>query len=172
MSDNLANGVSNVCLLVTAPLPVNFSVVEATILNHSLSVNWATFSETDNSHFEIEISADGKQFTKIGEVKTRAVNGNSDEPLTYTFTGDLHSVAAWSGAIAFMLLGGAGLGFNRRKKYVFTLLTVAGIAAGIVACSKNDKEVIGNDGKLFVRIAQVDKDGTKKYSKVVLVNRK
>lgn len=40
------------------------------------------------------------------------------------------------------------------------------------SCTKSDKAAIQNNDNLFVRIAQVDKDGTKSYSKVVKVVKK
>lgn len=69
---------------VTFPLPVDFlrftanrKSVESTLLN------WATASETNNSHFIIERSADSKSFSGIGSLKGK---GNSKTVINYTFT--------------------------------------------------------------------------------------
>ncbi len=157
---------SSITLTSTAAvLPVTFGAIDATLENNQLAINWNTLKETNNSHFEIEASVDGSNFSKIGEIKTKAMEGNSSEELNYEFSTNISGIALAAG-LGLLLLGGAGI-LNSRKKYLFVVLAAAGMAFSIAGCNKEDNTVIGNDGKLFVRIAQVDKDGTKMYSKIV-----
>ena len=50
--------------------------------NHHADLHWATASEINNSHFEIERSYDGKTFESVGEV---AGNGNSQHQIVYSY---------------------------------------------------------------------------------------
>jgi hypothetical protein len=50
--------------------------------NHHADLHWATASEINNSHFEIERSYDGKTFEVVGEV---AGNGNSQHQIAYSY---------------------------------------------------------------------------------------
>jgi hypothetical protein len=53
-------------------------------LNNIFSqINFSTASETNNSHFNIERSADARNFESIGEIKGA---GNSSREISYTFT--------------------------------------------------------------------------------------
>ena len=49
-------------------LPVNFQSFTATKSPTFVELNWSTASEQNNSHFEVERSADALQFSKIGRV--------------------------------------------------------------------------------------------------------
>ena len=49
------------------------------------TVYWTTETETDNNKFVVEKSLSGNEFTKIGEVVSKAINGNSSAPLNYSF---------------------------------------------------------------------------------------
>ncbi|MES2560605.1 MAG: LamG-like jellyroll fold domain-containing protein [Bacteroidota bacterium] len=54
---------------LTFPLPVVLLNFTARISNeHNVSLNWATASEKNSSHFEVERSADGKQFESLAKV--------------------------------------------------------------------------------------------------------
>ena len=57
-------GVKNICVIA----PVEFGSFTYEIINKSIQLNWQTFTETNNHHFEIERSIDGKNFTVIGTV--------------------------------------------------------------------------------------------------------
>ncbi|AMS27712.1 hypothetical protein AEM51_12490 [Bacteroidetes bacterium UKL13-3] len=65
------------------PLPVKYSSFNANKSNNSSILKWSTASETNNSHFEIQRSVDGKNFEAIGKVKG---SGNSNRSVNYSFT--------------------------------------------------------------------------------------
>jgi hypothetical protein len=46
---------------------------------------WTTSTETNNAGFELQRSADGTNFGKLSFINSKAVNGNSNMPLTYSF---------------------------------------------------------------------------------------
>ena len=56
-------------------------------------LDWTTVSETNNTGFELERSADGIRFSKLAFVASKAPNGNSTRSITYNFT-DVAPLAA------------------------------------------------------------------------------
>lgn len=149
-----------------AVLPVTFGSVSASVKYKQLNVSWTTEKETANDHFEIEASTDGQQFTKIATVASKATNGNSDAALNYEWTSNSSLPIT-----AFSLIGLAFLPFSnlgRRKAWIMALAILSVTAFTIAGCSKSG-DAISDHSSYFIRIAQVDKDGTKTYSKVVRV---
>jgi hypothetical protein len=65
------------------PAPVELLSFSGKALDKSNELTWKTASERNNSHFEVERTADGRRFTTIGKV---AGSGNSTVERTYTFT--------------------------------------------------------------------------------------
>jgi|688.fasta_scaffold08766_10 hypothetical protein len=66
-------------------LPVTLAKFEASILNKTARLTWLTAAENNNRGFEIERSANGTDFAKIGFVASKATDGNSKLPLQYQF---------------------------------------------------------------------------------------
>lgn len=148
-------------------LPVLFSSILASVKNEHLSVSWTTESETNNDHFEIEVSADGKQFVPMASVESKATNGNSGTTITYTFNS---SIADWHASLQagifslFLLLLTFPLRKRKRGGLMLIILSIA-----IFSCSKNNPPAAYKELQLYLRIAQVDKDGKKAYSKTITV---
>jgi hypothetical protein len=63
-------------------LPVEFTKLSVTSNEQEVILNWQTATETNNSHFEVEQSTDGKHFRKIGEI---AGAGTTHEVQDYEF---------------------------------------------------------------------------------------
>jgi len=168
------NGTPQVCDVATlhivvyntTPLSVNFGEISAKWVDGQLVLDWTTLSEKNNSKFEIEISKDGVNFTKIGEVVSKATDGNSGDTLSYDFSKTAEGITVAGLAILGLAFGA---GFMRRRKLTMALAAISFMLIGY-ACTKHDKEIaLNSDGDVYIRIAQVDKDGTKSYSKVVKV---
>lgn len=151
-------------------MPVVFSHINATNESGMLVINWATSSETNNDHFDIEGSADGKVFSKIATVQSKAINGNSAIELNYGFSVPFKST---TGILGIGLLGFIALGiftFSSRKRSLYMAVIISLFYCSVVSCSKTDFDMESKiQKKFFIRIAQIDKDGTKVYSKVVQV---
>jgi transcription elongation factor Elf1 len=64
-------------------VPVLWQYVRAQLVNNTTLVSWATSQEINTSKFEIEHSADGINFVKVGE---QAAVGNTSSVSNYTFT--------------------------------------------------------------------------------------
>jgi hypothetical protein len=68
---------------VDAILPVELTEFDAReVEKQRVQLNWQTTIETDNSHFEVEHSVDGRTFNVLGEV---AGAGNSSEEQAYDY---------------------------------------------------------------------------------------
>ncbi len=149
-------------------MPVAFGSISAIIKNGQLAIDWITESETNNDHFEILASQDGNSFYKIGSVLSKAKDGNSNNALPYSFSITENQARALAGLSFIGLLAIGCAGWGRRKKIIsaVVLLLLSGVL--FYSCAKSETDVDGSaTGKLFVKIIQVDKDGTKNSSKTI-----
>lgn len=148
------------------PLPVTFADVTATIKDDALLVQWTTLLELHSSYFDIEGSADGVHFVKLGTVSSKAEKGISDKTLSYSFTANISNSMSILG-ISLFAAGLLLLLFNRKNRWAYMLIVTTGMFIGMQSCTKNDSSVNSSGKNLFIRIAQVDVDGTVKYSKTI-----
>ncbi len=147
-------------------LPVTFGKVQVVIKEDKLLVNWQTEKETNNDHFEIEASKDGKTFTTIATIPSKAINGNSEEKITYEWTSGV--ALSLSVVPLFTLLLGSFIPLRRKA---VPRLVIAVIVIISIGCNKSSGDISTTDS-YYVRIAQVDKDGATTYSKVVRASKK
>lgn len=68
----------------TGVLPVGISAFNVSKSNGSNMVSWQTSTEINNVGFDVERSVDGKNFSKLLFVDSKATNGNSTATLNYT----------------------------------------------------------------------------------------
>ena len=66
-----------------APLPVELTRFTAEPLGEDALLKWATASEKNNDHFEVEVSVNGQVFNRISQV---AGQGSTTQPHEYRFT--------------------------------------------------------------------------------------
>ncbi len=81
-----STALDSIVVQVNDPLPVILSPLSFQNSNGSGNLLWKTYSEQNNQKFEILQSADGTQFQPIGQVASKAANGNSQNILPYEFT--------------------------------------------------------------------------------------
>ncbi|WP_157097943.1 hypothetical protein [Niabella ginsenosidivorans] len=159
-----ATGTNNPAnVTTTAVLPVTFGAISALLDNGALKVKWNTESENNNDHFEVQASTDGKNFKSIGTVASKAIDGNSKVTLDYQFDSPWNVI---SFALLPFVIGLLGFPATRCSKCVLAGLLLLSAAVTVISCTKNNTDIKGIE-KLYIRIAQVDKDGTAKFSKVV-----
>lgn len=153
-------------LLITADqtsMPVTYDKVNATISRGTIRVNWTTLGETNNSHFDIMASTDGAHFKKIGRVNTKALNGNSGSQINYDFSTPLGTTGLL--AMSFALLGLFVFEKNRNLAIILLILAMSSI---VVSCTKSESALpVDTDKRIFVKVVQVDIDGTSASSSVV-----
>ncbi len=73
------------------PVPVKLSSFTATLNNNKTDLRWSTATEINASHFVVERSLDGINFSDAGMVFAA---GNSTETLQYSFSDNLQTVSA------------------------------------------------------------------------------
>ncbi|WP_300598619.1 hypothetical protein [Niabella sp.] len=149
-------------------LPVQFGAISATIANKQLLVKWTTETETHNDHFDIEVSTDGTQFKKIAAVASKAPEGHSATPLEYEYRSEQAETAL---ALVFGMLCCTGLFSKRRKWHYLPAVVILLAVATLSGCSRKDLDIAATTPNQYLRIAQVDKDGIKTYSKIVTITR-
>ncbi|WP_162817951.1 hypothetical protein U0035_09735 [Niabella yanshanensis] len=160
-------------------LPVTFGNISAIFQNNSLQIDWSTISETNNKEFIIEGSADGKTWVKLGTVASKAEGGNSDTSISYSFSKTAQELIVLSGfamipAVALVIIALMLFPSVKRKTAFWATPVLAIVLAFVsVSCNKSgDSYDTGEQPIAYVRIAQVDKDGTTTYSKAVAVIKK
>jgi hypothetical protein len=67
------------------PLPATITRFDGRKLDNSNRLDWTTVSEQNNSHFTLQYSTDGSNFTDLAKVDSKAPNGNSNDVLNYSF---------------------------------------------------------------------------------------
>jgi hypothetical protein len=152
-------------------LPVSFGNVTATIKSGSLYVDWNTQSEDNNDKFIVQASSNGQAWTDLGTVVSKALNGKSSIDLKYSFSMPWTSTLMASFGVLGLLLMPA---FRNRWAKVAIVLVAALM---IASCAKerdgfSDLEKNGRDSNpVYVRVAQIDKDGKISYSQAVVAKR-
>lgn len=66
-------------------LPVSLSSFNAALVKGESTITWSTASETNNKGFEVLRSTDGKSFSVVDFVASKAANGNSSTSLNYSY---------------------------------------------------------------------------------------
>ncbi|WP_199117913.1 T9SS type A sorting domain-containing protein [Pedobacter sp. ASV28] len=66
-------------------LPVSLSSFNAALVKGESTLTWSTASETNNKGFEVLRSTDGKSFSVVDFVASKAANGNSSTSLNYSY---------------------------------------------------------------------------------------
>lgn len=150
-------------------LPVSFGDIAAKVSSGRLLVNWITYSEANNDRFVVQVSKDGAKWIDVGTVLSRAEGGNSGVILNYSFGLQWGGMAlAGFGLFGLLLLPAA------RNRWI-RLASVVLVLSVMVSCAKEGEDLLGRDrtntikGNTYVRVAQIDKDGTTTFSEVVVV---
>ena len=74
---------TNCSFTSNTPLPIELLYFNVEANLNTVDLTWATASETNNNYFTIEKSQDGIVFDVLQQVKTTAINGNSNSTLHY-----------------------------------------------------------------------------------------
>jgi hypothetical protein len=91
------------------PIPVEMTAFKAEVDENGITLKWETSTETNNSGFDIERSADNKKFEKVGHVKG---NGTTTEAKQYSFKDG--SITTGKGIVYYRL---KQIDFNGTSKF-------------------------------------------------------
>ncbi|TZF86469.1 hypothetical protein FW774_05355 (plasmid) [Pedobacter sp. BS3] len=129
----------NITVQSFTPLPVDLVSFTGENANDNIRLHWTTASELNNSHFEIERSADGKIFTTIGSLPGK---GTTSTPGDYTFT-DREPVQ--------------GINYYRLRQVDFNgMATESSIIAVRYTFQTDNLNVYVNNNQLTVRVQSPD----------------
>lgn len=67
------------------PLPATITRFDGRKMDNANRLDWTTVSEQNNSHFMLQYSTDGSNFTDLAKVDSKAPNGNSNDVLNYSY---------------------------------------------------------------------------------------
>jgi hypothetical protein len=80
---------------VGAPLPVTLLSFTGKRSGSVNELKWVTVSEQNNRGFSVERSVDGRSYTTVGYVASRAPGGNSSGELAYAFSDNTATGSKW-----------------------------------------------------------------------------
>ena len=155
----------------TTALPVTLHSVSAKLNAGSLQLDWRTLSEANCDRFVVEASNDGRSWIALATVKSKATDGNSAVPLDYSLAVPMAgTVLAGFGIFGLLLLP------TVRKRWMKVGLMIFAVCL-VAACAKQEMNEEGLEkldsanGQLYVRLAQMDKDGRTNYSETILAKK-
>ncbi|MFV0606576.1 MAG: hypothetical protein ACK5NK_12115 [Niabella sp.] len=158
-----------VIIIVNQALNVEFGAINASLSNNSLRLRFATLKEVNNSHFVIQISKNGKNFKDVATVQSNHADGNFSGSTDYDITVDLSNYILTGFSLFILLILGGLVQKHRWKTFVLGAICFGTIVL-LASCDKNNDSVdLPDNGKMYLRIKQVDKDNNTMYSRVITV---
>ena len=119
------------------PLSVRYKDFTVTKEATSDVVKWTTVSEENNSHFNIQRSADGQSFEKLGTVQSKATGGQSTIDLDYNFVDETPMI----GHNYYRL---EQVDLNNQLSYTKTIDIIWGVDGSVVSVYPNPAKDILN----------------------------
>jgi hypothetical protein len=148
-------------------LPIELSSFTVAQDADGVKLNWRTNIESNNAYFVVQQSVDGLRFTDIATVVSKAVHGNSNSPIDYSYSifGVVVKADMSNLMLVMTLLGLIGL-LNKLSKWKKGLLMVM-VCMLLFSCSKSVQTPTATiKSKTQYRLKQVDLDGHFTYSAV------
>lgn len=121
---------------------------------NEIIVTWSTADEKNNSHFNIEVSKDGKNFVQIAQVKGA---NDSNEVLNYQLTIFKAGSIALQGSFPFLIF--LLIPSIRNRKLRLAVFSI--FALFVLSCAKEKETENEPDIQedFYVRLVQVDNNG-------------
>jgi len=167
-TDKQASATATVTVhVLPGTLPIELSSFTVVQDADGVKLSWRTNIESNNAYFVVQQSADGLQFTDIATVFSKAVHGNSNSPIDYSFAifGVVVKADMSNLMLVMTLLGLIGL-LNKLSKWKKGLL-MAAVCMLLFSCSKSVQTPTATiKSKTQYRLKQVDLDGHFTYSAV------
>src|SRR3984893_12192438 len=157
--------------VVPGVLPIELAYFNVSRVSGGLLLSWQTNMEANNSHFIVQKSDDGSNFSDIASIASKAQNGNSDVRLNYSYQifgevikADMHNLL-----LVMTLL--ASITLISKLKNIYKSLILGLVCMFLFSCSKS-ASVSNNtiSSKTEYRLKQVDLDGHFTYSEIKFSN--
>jgi hypothetical protein len=153
--------------VVAAVLPIELAYFNVSRVSGGLLLSWQTNMEANNSHFIVQKSDDGSNFSDIASIASKAQNGNSDVRLNYSYQifgefikADMHNLM-----LVMTLL--ASITLISKLKNIYKSLVLGLACMFLFSCTKSVS--IANNTistKSEYRLKQVDLDGHFTFSEI------
>jgi hypothetical protein len=129
-------------------LPVTLTSLEAKNENGQVKLTWKTSAETNNSHYNVSVSYDGKNFSQVKRVEAKNAAGS-------------YEVSFPIDQVLYAGLGLLGLLLIPRQRNKWLRLVILGVGITMLAaCAKEQLAIDETEKVAYVKLEQVDKDGT------------
>jgi hypothetical protein len=79
-------GIDDITINANLPLPISLTAFSGTREGSKNILSWSTSTEVNNKGFELQRSINGKDFSAISFVSSKATNGASSTVINYSFT--------------------------------------------------------------------------------------
>jgi hypothetical protein len=136
-------------------------------MNGGLMLTWQTNMETNNSHFIVQKSIDGSNFTDIASIASKAQNGNSDVQLTYSYEIFGEVIQADMHYLLLVMTFLASITLISKLKNIYKSLVLGLACMFLFSCTKSvsvPNHTISS--KTEFRLKQVDLEGHINYSEI------
>ena len=152
-------------------LPVLFGKIEGWINEDDITIKWESVEEINVSHYEVQLSKDGTQFSQMAIIKSQSPNGYSLSPLQYEYREKLskisHSFFTPFVIVLLLLL----LLVHKKNKAFAIVFTSLALFIIIPACRKKQHQEMEDNKTYYFLIKQIDIDGKSRVSNVFKLQR-
>ena len=158
--------------VVSGALPIELAYFNAYKKDNEIELDWRTDMESNNACFIVQKSENGSGFYDIARIDSKAINGNSNIQLNYSYqvnTGnaqaDMHMILP-----VMVLLILISLISKLNKVFKSLLLGIACLL--LFSCNKSviTPSQTPASSKTAFRLKQVDLDGNINYSAIKMLN--
>ncbi len=155
------------------PMPVTgMETFNATVSGTKVLFSWIAYTESNNDHFEIEKSYDGKEWFTLAVIGSEYADGNSQMPTAYSYTHDFSStktsgLSLWLTLIIICVASIIGL--SRRFNGLKAIVLVGAMLIVFNACKKQTLEdkLAAKQQTMYFRLKQADRDTHYSYSGIL-----
>lgn len=138
-------------------LPVTLVSFTAQVNNGNVNFAWKTMMESNVSHYEIWNVTDSSKHFLVASIHTLASNGNSSNPLNYSFTLMKQNIVTAGFGVVIML--GLLIGMIAKgRKMLVPIAAMVIVTAGMVSCSKTNVAVKVVQHHEVYQLQEIDRD--------------
>lgn len=154
--------------MVFGVLPIDLGSFSAKIHSGKLLVYWMTYSERNNDKFVVQAAIDGQSWIDLGTVNSKGIAGSSSTPLSYSFSMPwAKQLLAGFGLLGLLLL--PAVRSRAKKLLLLCLVLVAALSCAKEHSVLTELEKATISGKpIYIRLMQLDKDGSSSFSQIVV----
>jgi hypothetical protein len=159
--------------VISGLLPAGLNYFHVTNNSNGILLSWRTDMESNSARFIIQKSTDGAVFADLGSVDSKAKNGNSNIPLTYSYQVSGKFANANSNYIFLAITLLAVVSVISKAKRIYKSLILVVFCLFLFSCSKTvmtPENANPVSAKSYYRLKPVNLDGQFTYSEIAMLN--